>query len=57
MAAKKRRKKRARKYSPAQVHMREHYKRYFKNYTPADEFYGQMKREAAGLDVYPPKKK
>jgi hypothetical protein len=56
MAAKKR-KRRSRKLSPSERHMRDHYKRYFKNYTPKDEFYGQMAREAAGLGVYPPKKK
>lgn len=56
MAAKKRKRK-SRKLTPAERHMRDHYKRYFKNYTPQDEFYGEMTRGAAALGIHPPKKK
>jgi hypothetical protein len=56
MAAKKKRKTH-RKWSATQKKMREHYKNYFKNYTPLDEFYPQMRTEAARMGVFPPKRK
>jgi len=56
MAAKKR-KKRSRKLTPAERHMRDHYKRYFQNYNSADENWAAMTRGAASLGVRPPKKK
>jgi hypothetical protein len=55
VAAKKKRK--SRKLSPAQKHMRDHYKRYFQNYTSKDENYAIMARGAAALGIYPPSKK
>ena len=56
MAAKKRKRK-GRKLTPAERHMRDHYKRYFKNYNPKDENWAAMTRGAASLGIRPPKKK
>jgi hypothetical protein len=53
----KRKRKKSRKYSTAETQMREHFKRYFKNYTPRDEFYAEMKREAARVGVFPSREK
>lgn len=54
MAAKKKR-KRSRKLTPAEKHMRDHYKRYFQNYNSKDENWAAMTRGAASLGIYPKK--
>lgn len=52
MAAKKRKRK-VRKLTPAERHMRDHYKRYFKNYNQLDENWAAMVRGAKTLGIRP----
>ena len=54
MAAK--RKRKARKLTKAERHMRDHYKRYFQNYNSKDENWAAMTRGAASLGIYPKSK-
>ncbi len=35
--------------------LKQHYREYFKDYTPKDEYYSQMKKEAARLGIHPEK--
>lgn len=48
-------KKRMTRHQSPLAKLKQHYREYFKNYTPKDEYYSQMKKEAARLGIHPKK--